>query len=321
MKVLFITSTRLGDAVLSTGVLGAMLNNHPEAKVTVVCGTLPATIFEGFPNVERIIVLKKRKHHGHWIDLWKDVVKIKWDVVVDLRNSAVSRLIRAKERYILGPHISQDLHKVEQVAAIMRAKDVPSPVLYFTPAQEKFADAVIHPYGPFIAVGPSSNWIGKTWPAERFIQIVEWLTAADGLFPHARVAVFAAPGEEAQAMPVFESIPTERRIDVIAKGAPGDVLAVLSRAAFYIGNDSGLMHSAAAAGVPTFGLFGPGWPEIYRPWGENAAYARTPETHAQLTGFDGYDPKTLKHNLMETLTVEQVKADITRFMAGRVRKA
>lgn len=321
MKVLFITSTRLGDAVLSTGLLAAIMKKHPEAKVTVVCGSLPASLFEGFPNVERIVVLKKRKRHGHWVDLWKMVVGTKWDVVVDLRNSAVSRLIRAKERYIFGPRISQNLHKVEQAAAVMGLSEVPSPTLYFTKAQEAFADKLIAPHGPFIAVGPSSNWIGKTWPADRFIAIIEWLTAADGFFPHARVAVFGAPGEEAQAQPVLDAIAPERRIDVIAKGTPGEVLAVLARAAFYIGNDSGLMHSAAAAGVPTFGVFGPGWPEIYRPWGDHAAYARTPETHAELSNFEGYDPKTLRHNLMETLTVDQVKSDITRFMNARRRAA
>ncbi len=321
MKVLFITSTRLGDAVLSTGLLEAMRKKHPEAKVTVVCGPLPASIFEGFPNVERVIALKKKKRHGHWIDLWTFAVKTRWDVVIDLRNSAVSRLIRAKERYVFGPHISQDLHKVEQAAATMRVGDVPAPTLYFTKAQEQFADTLINPYGPFIAVGPSANWIGKTWAPENFIKMIAFLTAPEGPFPHARVAVFAAPGEEDQARPVLNSVSPERRIDGIAKGKPGEVAAALARASFYIGNDSGLMHMAAASGVPTFGVFGPSWPHLYRPWGEHTAFSRTPEDFAQLTDFPGYDPKTLKHSLMSSLSLDQVQSDVMRFLDARKKAA
>ena len=57
MKILFITATRLGDAVLSTGLLDYMVRTWPEGKVTVACGPIAASIFEGFPNVERVIAL------------------------------------------------------------------------------------------------------------------------------------------------------------------------------------------------------------------------------------------------------------------------
>jgi hypothetical protein len=121
--------------------------------------------------------------------------------------------------------------------------------------------------------------------------------------PKARVAVFAAPGEEGQAKPVFESIPVERRIDVIAKADPGTAAAALARCALYVGNDSGLMVSAAAAGTPTAGLFGPSWPHLYGPWGDHTFYVRTPEDFDQLIDFPGYDPKTCGC-LMHTLTLE-----------------
>ena len=60
-KILFITATRLGDAVLSTGLLNYLYQTYPKAKVTVACGPVPQSIFEGFPNVEQIIPLKKQK--------------------------------------------------------------------------------------------------------------------------------------------------------------------------------------------------------------------------------------------------------------------
>src|SRR5688572_17221099 len=114
MKVLFITSSRIGDAVLSTGLLDYMASNWPKASVTIACGPLATSLFEGYPNLDRIIPVKKESYSRHWIKLWEQVVGTKWDVVVDLRNSAVSRLIFVKKRYIFGNHIDQSKHKAEQ---------------------------------------------------------------------------------------------------------------------------------------------------------------------------------------------------------------
>jgi ADP-heptose:LPS heptosyltransferase len=313
MKVLFITSTRLGDAILSTGLLEDIFKKYPQAKVTVACGPLPRSIFEGFPNVERIIALKKEKRHGHWIKLWKQVSGTKWEMVVDLRNSAVSRLIRARHRYVFGRHINKARHKVEQAAQTMQLNHIPAPTLYFTDEQKQFARHLVPDGTPVLAVGPSANWIGKTWPADRFIELVQWITSPEGVLPAARVAVFAAPGEEEQAQPVLDSVPEDKRIDGIARGNPGEVAAAIARCDFYVGNDSGLMHAAAAVRVPTVGLFGPSYPHLYRPWGTHTAYARTPETFDELTDFEGYDAKTLDKSLMLSLELSEVIQTIKTF--------
>ncbi|HEU4837941.1 MAG TPA: glycosyltransferase family 9 protein [Micavibrio sp.] len=314
MKILFITSTRLGDAVLSTGLLDYIARTWPKGKVTVACGPLPASIFEGFPNVGRVIALKKQKYHGHWIKLWKQVAGTRWDIVVDLRNSAVSRLVLAKKRYVFGSRKGEALHKVEQAAYLMKLKDIPAPHLHFTKAQEDFARRLVPDApGMVLGIGPSANWIGKTWPAQNFIEVMNWLTSKDGPMPNARVAVFAAPREEAQALPVLNALPPERRINGIGKGNPGEVAAALARCDFYIGNDSGLMHAAAAAGVPTFGLFGPSYPHLYAPWGDHTGYVCTPQTFDELIDFEGYSPGTLKRSLMTGLTVEDVIGALRNF--------
>ncbi|MCK5555818.1 MAG: glycosyltransferase family 9 protein, partial [Alphaproteobacteria bacterium] len=118
----------------------------------------------------------------------------------------------------------------------------------------------------------------------------------------ARVAIFAASGEEEIAYKVLNAIPEDRRIDVISKTSPVVAAAALQRCCFYVGNDSGLMHCAAAAGVPTLGLFGPGWPRMYRPWGEHCAFVSTPENFDQLTNYPKYSPRTAPC-LMKSLTV------------------
>lgn len=314
MNILFITSSRIGDAVLSSGLLNYMEQNYPMAKVTIACGTLAVSLFEGFPDLEQIIPIRKQKWNRHWIDLWKQVAGRKWDIVVDLRNSAVSRMVWTKARHIFGKHISADLHKVQQNAAVMDLAEVPSPKLWFTKDQKKRASALIPDGGFVLGVGPTANWIGKTWPEDRFIDVVRFLTRRDGVMAGARVAVFAAPGEEEAARKVLASIPGDKAIDVIAKTTPGEAAATLSRCNFYLGNDSGLMHCAAACGVPTLGLFGPSYPHIYAPWGEHTAYIRTPESFDELIAFDGYSPQTCGC-LMESLSVEAVKEKLTEFCA------
>jgi lipopolysaccharide export system permease protein len=318
MDVLFITSSRLGDAVLSTGLADHIARTHPGARFTVVCGRLAAPLFEGLPGRQETIILKKQKYNRHWLNLWQQVKGRRWGMVVDLRNSLVSRVIRADRRYIFGSHIDRNAHKVMQNAAAMGVTPPPAPRLWITAEQGAEAARLVPDGGPVLGVGPTANWMGKTWPAENFIELVARLTAPDGILPGARVAVFAAPGEEEGACKVLRSIPAARQIDVIAKADPGTAAAALARCAFYVGNDSGLMHCAAAAGVPTFGLFGPSWPHIYGPWGAHAAYAATTKNFDQLTDFPGYDPRTLDRSLMDSLDVDTVAGRIRDFWDNKI---
>ena len=299
MNILFITSSRIGDAVLSTGLLDHIARTYPKAQVTIACGPLSAPLFEGYPNLARVIPLKKQKFNKHWIDLLRQVSGTRWEFVVDLRNSAVSRVLRAEKRYVFGPHIDDKLHKVEQNGRVMGLSPPPAPKLWFTEKQLTKAAELVPAGGKIMGVGPTANWLAKMWPADRFIEIVK-------MFPDHHIAVFAAPGEEVAANEVLNSVPVERRIDVIAKADPGTVAAAIARCDFYIGNDSGLMHCAAANGVKTLGLFGPSYPHLYRPWGPHCDFARTPETFNELINYKGYEAKTAPC-LMNTLGVETVK--------------
>lgn len=294
---------------MSSGLLNHIEQTYPDAKVTIACGPLAVSLFEGYPLLEEILPLKKEPHNKHWIKLWKRVVGARWDIVIDLRDSAVSRLVLAKQRFIFSKHIDKTQHKVKQNADVMQLGDqVPAPKLWFSNTQKEKAAALIPDGTPVLAIGPTANWIGKTWPAERFVEAAEYILSE--YMQGARVAVFGAPGEEEGAYAVFNAMPEGRRIDAIAKGSPGDAAACLARCDFYLGNDSGLMHCAAAAGVPTVGVFGPSYPHIYAPYGSHTTYARTWKSFDELIDFEGYDPRTLKHSLMEGLPVCDVQAVI-----------
>jgi ADP-heptose:LPS heptosyltransferase len=70
------------------------------------------------------------------------------------------------------------------------------------------------------------------------------------------------------AAPLLAALPGA--LDLVGMLSLPEAAAVLRRSALFIGNDSGLMHLAAAAGAPTVGLFGPTDATIYRPAGPRA---------------------------------------------------
>ena len=103
MKILFVTSTRIGDAVLSTGLLSHLVERYPEASVTVACGHLPAPLFRAAPGVVRVIPIVKKPLSAHWIALWGQVAGTVWDLVIDLRGSALAWLVPARARKVWRP--------------------------------------------------------------------------------------------------------------------------------------------------------------------------------------------------------------------------
>jgi len=163
---------------------------------------------------------------------------------------------------------------------------------------------------PIIAIAPTANWQGKTWPAERFVETFQRLTGiagsqADAVLPDAAIAVLGAENEREAAAPVLGAIPADRRIDLVGTQDLPTISACLLRSALFVGNDSGLMHMAAAAGIPTLGLFGPSRPERYGPWGSRAAWVTTEKPYSELVGGKGYDHRTTE-TLMDSLSVDTV---------------
>ncbi len=305
MKILFITSNRIGDGILSTGVLGHLVETHPQARITIACGPVPAPLFRAVPNLERIVEMKKGRRAAHWRRLWSETVGTFWDLVVDLRASAFAWTVATKHRRVFRPrHIP--VHRVRQLASIIgRNGDPPAPRLWLDDAARSEAEQRIPEGDPVLAVGPTANWAGKQWPAVNFVEAVSRLTAGDGILPEARVAVFGSASEREVAAPVLNAIPAGRRIDIVGGADLPAVAACLERCALYVGNDSGLMHMAAATGIPTLGLFGPSNDALYAPWGEHTAFVRADRSFLEYIEAPDYDFAAAE-SLMDDLPVERV---------------
>lgn len=306
MRILFVTSTRIGDAVLSTGLLAHLIETYPSARITLACGPDAAPLFDAAPNIEQRITMAKRKWGLHWFDLWRQCIRVwwGWGLVVDLRGSVVAYFLPARKRRVYWGETG-NRHRLYALAKALRLREPPAPRVWTGPEHEAEAARLVPEDGPVLGLGPTANWPGKIWPGENFVELVERLTAPEGILAGARVAVFGAAGERPIAQPVLDAIPAERRIDLVGTVDLLTAAAVLRRCALYIGNDSGLMHIAAAAGAPTLGLFGPSRAEIYAPWGPNTAVVKTAVPYELLFPPD-YDHRTTG-TLMDSLSVDAVE--------------
>lgn len=294
--ILFITATRIGDAVLSSGLIKMLADQIPNARFTIVAGPLAAPLFAHVPGLDRVIVMEKGKGKGHWFKLWSQVRHKKWGLVVDLRGSATALFLRRDKRAIWKKTPGEIVHKVIEAARVLKLEgEPPAPYLYITPEVEALADELLGDGGPILAVGPAANWIGKVWPIERFAQTAAQLLDKDGPLAGGRLVILGGPEDTRMVEELRMASARGRTIDLTGKVDLLTAYACLKRASLFIGNDSGLMHIAAAAGCPTVGLFGPSDERRYGPWGDKAVAVRGPRTFQQFMAIDPELSQAIRH--------------------------
>ncbi len=305
MRLLFVTGTRVGDAVLSTGLLDHLLRQYPGARVTVACGVAAAPIFAALPGLDEVLAIRKRRYSLHWLTLWLQTLRRRWDLVIDLRGSALAWLIPARRRRIWRGHVRSG-HRVAHLGEFLKLAPPPAPRLWIDDARRLTAARMVPDGGPVLALAPTANFKGKCWPADRFVALALALTAADGPMPGARIALFGGPDERAMSDPVLAGLPEDRRLDLVGAADLLTIAACLQRCRLFIGNDSGLMHLAAAGGVATLGLFGPSPIERYAPWGKHAAVASTSIVYPRHWEMLRDDPSFIDH-MMDSLPVARAE--------------
>ncbi len=292
VRILFVSANRIGDAVITCGILDHLIRRYPEARFTLACGPAAAGVYARMPQLERIVLFDKKKNDSHWPKLWRALAFTRWDLAVDIRGSALTYLLAARRRVVRRRRPGR---MFEQHAAMLGIVPAPLPVVW-TAAEDRARAAVLLPPGrPVIGFGATANWAPKVWPAERFASLFRRL--AEGPLPGAAAAVFAGPGEAERAMaaPLLAALP--EAVDLCGALTIPEAAACIQRCALYVGNDSGLMHLAAASGAPTVGLCGTTLDRAdeMAPAGLRAAWARS-------------DLARSDRATMESLSVEDVYA-------------
>lgn len=123
---------------------------------------------------------------------------------------------------------------------------------------------------PLVGIGPGSKWDSKVWPEDRFRSVIRDLIREKDAFP----LVFGGPEDMEKG---------KRLVNAWGRGAVAagslnvrEAGAALSYCGLYLGNDTGTMHLAAAAGATCVAVFAAiDYPGRWEPPGDRHRFFRT----------------------------------------------
>lgn len=294
MRILLITLSNIGDAVMTTPVLAHLHALHPEARIDLVADRRSSRLFEACPFVGEIHHKDKKRGWRGVLALVRTLRRQRYDLIVDLRTDGLALLLRARRRLMKwgrrphGPHAVEDLISI--IDPINPAHEIPPVQLCLDEGARAAATALLAglPGTRHLAIGPGANWPPKIWPAERFAEL------ANRLADHFDGCVLlggAADRDRCRAVSERLDLPA---VDISGRTDLLTAAAALEACDLFIGNDSGLGHMAAAVGTPTLTLFGPGEPERYHPWSPTNRYLVQPQRDLARLEVDSVLPVALE---------------------------
>ncbi|MFL6212867.1 MAG: glycosyltransferase family 9 protein [Blastocatellia bacterium] len=102
-----------------------------------------------------------------------------------------------------------------------------------------------------IGIGPGSKMPAKRWPLDRFIEVGKWVSSN---FCNARLLILGGPEDRALG-DAFRQALGDRVVNLAGDLSILESTEALRRCRVYVGNDTGTMHLAAAAGTPCVAIF------------------------------------------------------------------
>lgn len=326
-KILIIKPSAWGDIVHSLPFLAVLKKRYPQAEIHWVIAKGLHSFLEGHPLIHKLWIMDK--------DSWKDLTRIgksfgemnafrkglrdeRFDISIDLSGLLRSGLITwaAGARYRLGFSDSDEgspffyTHEItggDQIHAIDR-------YLLLAGLIDCDISEISYPFPPlpditrllndlpkqFCIMVPSAGKKANRWPAKRFAKLAQCL--------HVPSLIIAGPSDHDIAAEVVSGS-AGKAINLAGKTGLKELVALTQHASFFICNDTGPMHIAAALGIPVFALFGPANPIRTGPYGENSTVIRVP---MDCSPCYAHKPCT-QHNwrCMNELTVESVYEHIT----------
>jgi ADP-heptose:LPS heptosyltransferase len=297
---------QIGDLLFSLPALEALREGFPEARIVSVLPESLTPLLEGNESVDEIVAHRGSKS---LLETAGALRAAELDLAVCLSESPRSRLLAwmsgAAERVGLsgGPFASLLTDQVLKEGYPSTACPAPADsyvgLLAVTPRDKEEAEAVLaRARAPFagrplvvLASGASKGRQEKEWPRERFVEVAEEVLRNGGL----PVFVGDLPAAE------LETDLPAGAVDLAGQTSLRALLGLLDMAGLFVGNDSGVLHLAAAVGTPSVALFGPTDPGQTGPQGTGHVVLRAdPEGPAPISD----------------LPVEPVVAAVGRMLAG-----
>jgi len=261
----------IGDAVMFTAMIKPAKTLFK--KVTVLSDKGVAPVFENNPAIDRLIVFDKNDSasiNAAVKDIKKENTNCGATFTPSLSSGLMLKRAGIKKRagfsedgFFLNLRYKRDkkhaaIHITEEFKEILYLL---SPSFNFSEAkQELFMEsaeekAALHKFGilkntkycvlaPFVMYGPA-----KMWPLDR------WADLAGALLKRHRDMKIALAGTAADREFDF-TVHDKRIIDLRGKTNLKEISAIIKNAAFFAGNDSGLMHIADGFEVPLLAVFG-----------------------------------------------------------------
>ncbi len=335
-RVLAIRLDHVGDVLMSTVFLQALKACLPEAGIEILVKPQCAPLLEGHPALARVIPFLPswtRRPGDATGGSAPGMELAGYDLVFslrgDLRENRLARKAGAPWRagyavrggaFYLTHVAAYDLsaHQTRRDLALLRALGLqppePEPLrLYLTEAEltagrELLREAGLPVEAPLVIVHPGAATALKQWGAKPMAAVARQLCARGNA-----VAVMAGPGEEADAEEVAAGAPAARRLPLMPLRS---LAAVLAHADAVLGNDSGPMHVAMAAGTPVVAVFGPTMEEITGPLpGAGVVVSAAKSLRPRwFPGTPPPDPAACRRSF-EAVEVDQVLQAVTTMLA------
>ena len=277
-RILLITLSNIGDLVMTTPVLEGLHNAFPALRIDIVCDQRSSELLVNCPYRGDIFHRHKRAGWRGLLQLVGSLRRRHYELIVDLRTHALPIVLRCRRwvttcrNHPTGPHaVQRHFATLQKLLGSQTA--IPPTRVWFDREADNKATQLLHklPGGRWLGVAPGANWPGKIWPTIRFVEMTARCSGDyDGIVILGSNADAGAAAELAARTPLPAA-------DLTGRTGLAVAAAVLARMTAFVGNDSGLGHVAAANGVATLTVFGPGEPERYHPWGPRADYLVAPD--------------------------------------------
>jgi len=286
-EILFIKTSSLGDVVHHMPALTDARRECPHARFTWVVEETYAPLVRLHPAVDEVIPVASRRwrKRPHASETWGEVRGLlrtvrarNYDAVVDTQGLVRSALIAKATRgtrhgydsrsirepvaswfYDVRHRVSRDLHAVERNRLLtgLALGYEPFGAPDYGLNRRQLAGAAGHPYGVLLHGTAQAR---KQWPVADWIAFGAMI-ARQG---HDLVLPWGTEAERARAVEIARALPHAR----VGERVPLDDMArLIAGASFVVGVDTGLLHLAAALGVPLVAIFGASEPGLTGPAG------------------------------------------------------
>ena len=278
-NILLITLSNLGDVILTFPVIDILKRDFSDARLSVVAGPKAEILFKENPHIYRTYIFDKAKSGLQKFFWLMDLRKERFDLVVDLRNTAIPFLIDGKYStplQIFKPktmHMkTKHLHRLKSVFNFETESKIHC-ALFRNGKDILYVDNLVRNkigIGKkiFVAAPGAANHI-KRWTKEGFGRVCDQLAE----FPNTKI-VFVGDLNDKGIVDDIASLRHTDFLNLCGETTITQLAELLRRTTVALTNDSAVMHLASYLDIPVAAIFGPTDPRKYGPWSSRVEVVR-----------------------------------------------